>query len=134
MRVGVPSEHGSIERRVALTPDAVGRLQPLGVEVLVQAGAGDAAALPDTDYEAAGARIVADGKALLEESDLIVMVTRPRATMRLLSAERLTISPLRPANVRPSEAVRRSNAASIQRYGRCMPPRRADRAFPDPPC
>jgi NAD(P) transhydrogenase subunit alpha len=78
MRVGVPSEHGSIERRVALTPDAVGRLQPLGVEVLVQSGAGEAAALPDSDYEAAGARIVADGKALLEETDLIVMVTRPR--------------------------------------------------------
>ena len=55
MRVGVPSEHGSIERRVALTPDAVARLQPLGVEVLVQSGAGDAAALPDADYEAAGA-------------------------------------------------------------------------------
>jgi NAD(P) transhydrogenase subunit alpha len=78
MRVGVPSEHGSIERRVALTPDAVARLQPLGVEVLLQSGAGDAAALPDADYEAAGARIVADGKALLDESDMIVMVTRPR--------------------------------------------------------
>jgi H+-translocating NAD(P) transhydrogenase subunit alpha len=78
MRVGVPSEHGSIERRVALTPDAVARLQPLGVEVLVQSGAGDAAALPDSDYEAAGARIAADGKALLDEADMIVMVTRPR--------------------------------------------------------
>ena len=63
---------------MALTPDAVVRLQPLGVEVLVQSGAGDAAALPDADYEAAGARIVADGKALLDESDMIVMVTRPR--------------------------------------------------------
>ena len=34
MRIGVLSEHGQIERRVALTPDAVTRLLPLGVEVL----------------------------------------------------------------------------------------------------
>jgi H+-translocating NAD(P) transhydrogenase subunit alpha len=78
VRVGIPSEHGQIEHRVALTPDAVARLQPLGVDVLVQAGAGDAAALPDSDYTDAGARIVPDGKTLLAESDLVVMVTRPR--------------------------------------------------------
>ncbi|MDX6521764.1 MAG: Alanine dehydrogenase/PNT, N-terminal domain, partial [Gaiellales bacterium] len=34
MVIGVPSEHGQIERRVALTPDAVTRLTGLGVEVL----------------------------------------------------------------------------------------------------
>jgi H+-translocating NAD(P) transhydrogenase subunit alpha len=78
MRIGVPSEHGQIERRVALTPDAVTRLLGLGVEVLVQSGAGDAAALPDADYVAAGAAIVPDGKALLAQADLVVMVTRPR--------------------------------------------------------
>jgi H+-translocating NAD(P) transhydrogenase subunit alpha len=78
MRIGVPSEHGPIERRVALTPDAVARLLPFGVEVLVQAGAGIAAALPDGDYIEAGARIVPDGAALLAEADLVAMVTRPR--------------------------------------------------------
>ena len=78
MRIGVPSEHGQIERRVALTPDAVARLLPFGVEVLVQAGAGIAAALPDGDYTEAGARIVPDGAGLLAESDMVVMVTRPR--------------------------------------------------------
>ena len=78
MRIGVPSEHGQLEHRVALTPDAVTRLAPLGVEVLVQSGAGDAAALPDAAYSEAGAGIVADGAALLAESDMVVMVTRPR--------------------------------------------------------
>jgi NAD(P) transhydrogenase subunit alpha len=78
MVIGVPSEHGQIERRVALTPDAVSRLKALGVDVLVQAGAGDAAALPDEAYIAAGAAIAPDGKALLAGSDLVVMVTRPR--------------------------------------------------------
>jgi H+-translocating NAD(P) transhydrogenase subunit alpha len=78
MVIGVPSEHGQIERRVALTPDAVTRLKSAGVDVLVQAGAGDAAALPDDAYIAAGAAIAPDGKALLAGSDLVVMVTRPR--------------------------------------------------------
>jgi NAD(P) transhydrogenase subunit alpha len=78
MVIGVPSEHGQIERRVALTPDAVSRLKAMGVEVLVQAGAGDAAALPDAAYIEAGATIAQDGKALLAGSDLVVMVTRPR--------------------------------------------------------
>jgi NAD(P) transhydrogenase subunit alpha len=78
MVIGVPSEHGQIERRVALTPDAVTRLKSAGVDVLVQAGAGDAAALPDDAYIAAGAVIAPDGKALLAGSDLVVMVTRPR--------------------------------------------------------
>ena len=78
MVIGVPSEHGQIERRVALTPDAVTRLKAAGVDVLVQAGAGDAAALPDAAYIEAGAAIAPDGKALLAGSDLVVMVTRPR--------------------------------------------------------
>ena len=78
MRIGVPSEHGQLEHRVALTPDAVTRLAPLGVEVLVQSGAGVAAALPDEDYTEAGASIVADGAALLAQADMVVMVTRPR--------------------------------------------------------
>ena len=78
MVIGVPSEHGQIERRVALTPDAVTRLKAAGVDVLVQAGAGDAAALPDAAYIEAGAAIAPDGKALLAGADLVVMVTRPR--------------------------------------------------------
>jgi H+-translocating NAD(P) transhydrogenase subunit alpha len=78
MRIGVPSEHGHVERRVALTPDAVSRLVGNGIEVLVQAGAGLGASLPDGDYEAAGARIVPNGMTLLDEADLVTMVNRPR--------------------------------------------------------
>ena len=78
MVIGVPSEHGQIERRVALTPDAVARLTASGVGVLVQSGAGDAAALPNEAYIEAGASIAPDGKALLAGADLLVMVTRPR--------------------------------------------------------
>jgi H+-translocating NAD(P) transhydrogenase subunit alpha len=57
MRVGVPRETAAGERRVALVPDAVARLRPFGIEVVVEAGAGDAAAFADEEYLGAGAAI-----------------------------------------------------------------------------
>src|SRR5690348_14601709 len=72
MYVAVPREHEPGERRVALTPDAVGRLQPLGIEVLIESGAGDLAALPDTAYREAGATIVETPAALYDQADIVV--------------------------------------------------------------
>jgi proton-translocating NAD(P)+ transhydrogenase subunit alpha len=57
MRVGVPRETAAGERRVALVPDAVARLRPIGIEVVVETGAGDAAAFADDEYREAGAAI-----------------------------------------------------------------------------
>jgi NAD(P) transhydrogenase subunit alpha len=76
MHVAVPQEHEPGERRVALTPDAVGRLQPLGIEVLVESGAGDPAALPDSAYREAGAAIVDSAAALFEQADIVVRAGR----------------------------------------------------------
>ena len=58
MNVAVPKEHAVGERRVALTPDAIGRLEPLGLKVVIETGAGNAAALPDAAYREAGATVV----------------------------------------------------------------------------
>ncbi len=56
--VGVVRETAPGERRVALTPDGVGRLRALGLDVLVERGAGEAALLPDPLYVEAGAEVV----------------------------------------------------------------------------
>jgi alanine dehydrogenase len=53
--VGVPRETKSGEHRVAITPDGVAELAHHGVSVLVEAGAGEGAAIPDEEYRAAGA-------------------------------------------------------------------------------
>jgi len=74
MRIGVPKESAAGERRVALVPEIVGKLVPGGFEVLVERGAGDAAAFPDADYEEAGARLVDDA---WSEADAIVKVQKP---------------------------------------------------------
>ena len=74
MNVAVPREHGAGERRVALTPDAVPRLEPLGLKVLVETGAGDAAALPDSLYRDAGAEIAGSAEELFAQGDIVVRV------------------------------------------------------------
>ena len=56
MRVGVPKETAEGERRVALSPDVVRRLGK-DHEVVVEAGAGAAAGVPDEHYTEAGATI-----------------------------------------------------------------------------
>jgi NAD(P) transhydrogenase subunit alpha len=55
MRLGIPKETSSGERRVALVPETVARLGD-GVDVIVQAGAGDAAGFSDAVYNEAGAQ------------------------------------------------------------------------------
>ncbi len=76
MNVAVPREHAAGERRVALTPDAVARLEPLGLTVVVESGAGDAAALPDDAYRDAGATVVATAADLYAQGDIVVRVGR----------------------------------------------------------
>jgi H+-translocating NAD(P) transhydrogenase subunit alpha len=57
MRIGVPKETAQDERRVALVPEVVRKLVGAGHEVVVEAGAGEQALLPDALYSDAGATI-----------------------------------------------------------------------------
>jgi H+-translocating NAD(P) transhydrogenase subunit alpha len=57
MNVGVPKETAPGERRVALVPDVVKRLRAKGVEVVVEADAGERALIPDELFTDAGATI-----------------------------------------------------------------------------
>jgi NAD(P) transhydrogenase subunit alpha len=77
MKVGVAKESVAGERRVALVPDAAVRLAPFGAELLVEAGAGEAATFLDAAYVEAGARIVPDAAALYGEAELVVKVQKP---------------------------------------------------------
>ncbi|HYX84833.1 MAG TPA: Re/Si-specific NAD(P)(+) transhydrogenase subunit alpha [Gaiellales bacterium] len=74
MIVAVPSERGPGERRVALTPDAVPRLGGRGLTVLLEPGAGDAAALPDDAYREAGAEIAGGADDLYGRADIVVRI------------------------------------------------------------
>ncbi len=78
MKVGVPTEIKPDEYRVALTPAGTRELTEHGHEVIVQAGAGDGSVIPDAEYEAQGARIARDAKAVFAEADLILKVKEPQ--------------------------------------------------------
>ena len=77
MKIAVPRETAPGERRVALTPDAAGALVKGGLEVLVEAGAGEGAFHPDAAFEKSGARIVGDASALCGEADVVLKVQKP---------------------------------------------------------
>jgi H+-translocating NAD(P) transhydrogenase subunit alpha len=76
MKVGVVKETAPGERRVALVPEMVGRLRGAAVDVLVEAGAGEAAWLDDSSYADAGATVVPRDE-LLSEADLVLTIGRP---------------------------------------------------------
>lgn len=77
MKVGIPREIHRGERRVAATPDTVERLRKLGFDVLVQAGAGAEASLPDAAYAAAGAQLIEAPEALWAAADVVVKIRPP---------------------------------------------------------
>ena len=56
--VGVPKEVKTAEHRVAMTPDGVRELERHGINVYVEAGAGQGASISDDDFRAVGADIV----------------------------------------------------------------------------
>ncbi|MFI0486156.1 Re/Si-specific NAD(P)(+) transhydrogenase subunit alpha [Actinomadura sp. 9N215] len=72
MIIGVLKEDPPGERRVAVTPDTVTRLQKLGYEVVVEPGAGAGSGFPDDRYEAAGAAVGDAGAA-----DVVLGVNPP---------------------------------------------------------
>ncbi|MDR7484354.1 MAG: Re/Si-specific NAD(P)(+) transhydrogenase subunit alpha [Armatimonadota bacterium] len=74
MKIGVPKEIAPGETRVALVPATVERLIKAKMEVLVEAGAGEAALYHNRDYTEAGARIMPDAASLYRQAEVILKV------------------------------------------------------------
>ncbi len=75
--IGIPKEIYPDERRVAATPATVERFRKLGLEVQVEAGAGNAARFTDADYQQSGATIVQDPATVWSTSDIVLKVRPP---------------------------------------------------------
>jgi len=78
MKIGLVKERAPNERRVALVPDALKPLLAAGVDVLVERGAGDGAAIPDQSFVDAGATLAARDD-VYKQADVIVRVQKPDA-------------------------------------------------------
>lgn len=73
MIAGVPKETFPGERRVAMVPADVARLAKLGLEVVIEAGAGSEAGFPDAEYAEKGATLATRDE-LFSRADLILQV------------------------------------------------------------
>ena len=65
MIVAVPKETYPQEKRIALIPQAIPALTKAGLEVVIEAGAGEGANIKDEDFEAQSARVEQDRQRLL---------------------------------------------------------------------
>jgi NAD(P) transhydrogenase subunit alpha len=77
MKVAIPKERRAHERRVAVSPDTVKKYKQLGLDIVVETGAGEAASIPDQAFADAGATIAPDEAAALADADIVLKVQRP---------------------------------------------------------
>ncbi len=77
MQIAVMAETSPLETRVAATPETVKKFIALGASVAVETGAGLASGYPDSDYEAAGARIARSQRDAVGTAQILLKVRRP---------------------------------------------------------
>jgi NAD(P) transhydrogenase subunit alpha len=91
MRVAVPKEIRDGEKRVALVPDIINKLTRLGLDVVIESGAGLNAQASDAAYAEAGATVVKGD--VLKDADVVLSVTAlTPAQMKTLKQGAITIS------------------------------------------
>jgi NAD(P) transhydrogenase subunit alpha len=76
MKIGIPKERREHEQRVAASPDTIKRYKAMGLEPVVERGAGIGAAMLDDALMAAGAVLV-DGPDEALAADILLKVQRP---------------------------------------------------------
>lgn len=110
MHIGIPAEIRAGETRVAATPETVRKLASGGRhQLLVQAGAGEKAAVPDSEFSAAGGAIVSGAAELYAQSEIVLKVRAPEVSeMGLMRSGTLLIGLLSPYD----SALVKSYAAS----------------------
>jgi len=79
MLIGIPKEIKRDEYRVAMLPVGVEELTRAGHQVLIEKSAGVGSGIPDSEYAAEGAKIVATAGEIYAQADLIVKVKEPLA-------------------------------------------------------
>ncbi len=83
LKIGIPKEIHSGEKRVAATPETMKWLQKLGFDIMIERGAGENAHFPDELYREEGADIIADAQTLWAEADIILKVRAPEVNSSL---------------------------------------------------
>jgi NAD(P) transhydrogenase subunit alpha len=126
--VGVPKESFPGERRVALVPSVLANLKKVGLEVVVEAGAGVEAGYPDVQYTEKGAKILPDRKSVFATADIIAQVLcygsnekTGKADLPLMRQDQVLIGFLRPLGSR--EIIEQIAGAGVMSFSVELMPR-----------
>jgi NAD(P) transhydrogenase subunit alpha len=113
--IAVTKERRPGETRVAATPETVKKLAAAGFSLVVEAGAGAGAAIPDADYEAAGAKVAKSLKDALSGADVLLKVRSPEAEeTKALKKGAIVVGLLNPHQDRAQlEALAKQGATSF---------------------
>ena len=128
MIVGVPKESYPGERRVALVPVVIPTLAKAGIEVVVEAGAGEQAGYPDAAYVEKGAKVLPDRAAVFSSADIVVQVlcygsndVTGKADLALMRSGQAVIGFLRPFG--SAEVVQQLAQAGVSAFSVELMPR-----------
>jgi alanine dehydrogenase len=80
MKIGVPRERKTLEKRVAVTPEGAKQLIQRGHTVLIETGAGVGSSFSDQDYQAVGCSIAPTLAEVWGQAELLVKVKEPDAS------------------------------------------------------
>jgi H+-translocating NAD(P) transhydrogenase subunit alpha len=126
--VGVPKESYPGERRVALVPVVIPTLAKAGIEVVVEAGAGEQAGYPDAAYLDKGAKVLPDRAAVFSSADIVVQVlcygsndVTGKADLALMRSGQAVIGFLRPFG--SAEVVQQLAQAGVSAFSVELMPR-----------
>ena len=77
MKIGVPKERLPHELRVAISPQIVAQLCALGIDVIIESGAGIGASFSDESFVGAGAQVCENLEDVLGNADIVLKVNPP---------------------------------------------------------
>jgi len=111
--VFVAKESDPLESRVAASPETVKKMTALGLDVIVQKGAGDKSRIADADFIAAGAKAgtAADAK----KADVVLRVKRPsEAEIKSLKSGAIVLAQMDPyGNEKALSALAKAGVTSF---------------------
>ena len=120
MRIAVPKEVKSGEKRVALVPDIISKLTKAGLEVVIETGAGVAAQYSDKQFSDAGAQVKSSDVIAGADVVLSVQPLNP-AQMKTLKKGAITISFLSPTT--STDSIEAAISAGVTAISLEMVPR-----------
>ncbi len=128
MIVGVPKESFPGERRVALVPAVIPALAKVGLEVVIEAGAGSEAGYPDASYTEKGGKILPDRASVFATANIVAQVLcygsndkTGKADVALMRRDQVLLGFLRPLGSR--EIVEEIAATGVTSFSVELTPR-----------